>query len=116
MPAIVGVKFKLLANSAVPPTAVAYQLTLRPAATFAVKAGIGSPAQIVAVAGFTIGAVMGGQEQSGAVMDSGALGQPLSVAVMVMLVPVGMPLMLLPETAPNAGETEMVPPVLLKTT
>ncbi len=67
MPAAVGVKLKLLANNTVPPVAASYQITVRPAGTLAVKLGMGAPAQIVAVAGLIVGAVMGGQLQSGAV-------------------------------------------------
>ena len=67
MPAAVGVKDKLLDNSTIPPVAASYQITVRPAGTLAVKLGICVPAQIVAVAGLIVGAVMGGQLQSGAV-------------------------------------------------
>ena len=116
MPAAVGVKLKLLANNTVPPVAASYQITVRPAGTVAVKVGICAPAQIVAVAGLIVGAVMGGQLQSGAVtfwLTSQAVFVPL-LTVMATSVPAGMPVTILPEIVPAVAET--VPPVAVKLT
>ena len=66
MPAVLGVKLRLLPDNKVPPVAALNQLTISPDSTEAVKVGKGSPEQIATCDGATKGAVIEGHEQLGA--------------------------------------------------
>ena len=59
-----GVNPGLLVANAVPPVALVYQLTCKPAATVTDRTGTGAPIQIVGLLG-AVGAATGGQLQLG---------------------------------------------------
>jgi len=90
-----------------------YQLIWYPAAgKSTVNAGVGFPTQIIGLFGL-VGGVIGGQVQFGAVMFKVVI-QPRLSAVIVMLVPAGIPVMVLPAIVP--ADAVMTPEVEVKTT
>ncbi len=89
----------LLVANATPPSAEPYQFASNPAPNaFTDNEGVAFPKQIVGLFGLVAAAIVG-HAHIGAVTGNVAI-HPLLSAVMVILVPAGIPVIVFPETVP----------------